>query len=130
MALSITDADAYITLNVLSIEDWTDSDEQRKQRMINVASRTLSTKFSKYTIPDNAVYEFAAYLSRMFNDTNVQAQSGVQGFALSGVASFNFKRDIPTELTDMIPKHVLDMINEANPDLPNVGGRRVSWTVL
>lgn len=130
MALSITDADAYIALNVINIESWEDSEDDRKQRIINVASRTLSMKFSKYVIPDNAVYEFAAYLAFQLNDTNVQAQGGVRSFSLSGVASFTFKDDIPTEFSDMIPKHVLDMINEANPDLPNVGGRRVGWTVL
>jgi hypothetical protein len=130
MALSITDADTYISLNVIHIEDWTDSDSQRKQRLINVASRTLSTKFSGYVIPDEAVYEFAAVLARIFNDTNVQAQNGVQAFSLSSVASFTFKNDIPTDLYQMIPKQVTDLINAANPDLPKVGGRRIGWTVL
>jgi hypothetical protein len=131
MALNITDADTYISLNVIHIEDWTDSDSQRKQRLINVASRTLTTKFSDYVIPDEAVYEFAAKLATIFNDTNVQAQSGVQGFSLSGVASFTFKGDIPTDLDRMIPKQVGDLISAANPDLPPVKlGRRVGWTVL
>lgn len=130
MALNITSADEYIALSVIDIEDWTDSDEQRKQRLLNVASRTLSTKFSSYVIPDEAVYEFSAVLSRIFNDTNKQAQSGVQSFNLSGVASFSFRGDIPTELANMVPQHVLGMISEANPDLPMLGGRRIGWTVL
>lgn len=129
MALSVTNADEYITLNVIDIEDWTDSDDAKKQRLINVANRTITLKFPQYTIPDEAVYEFAAKLSTVFNDTNKQGRNGIKSFSLSGVASFSFVDDIPTELEDMIPKHVLDLISEANPELPNPS-RRVGWTVL
>ncbi len=129
MAVTITDADAYIAAWVVDNEDWTDADEAKKTRLLNVASRTLSTKYPKYTIPDAAVYETAAAFATAFNDTMVQAQRGVQSFALSGVASFSF-RDSAKELADLIPQTALDMIAEENPDMAAPTRRRVGWTVL
>ena len=113
MALSITDADVYISANVLDIEDWTDSDSDRKQRLINVANRTLVSRFKQYTIPDNAVYEFAAYLAVVFNDTNKQQQYGVKQFSIKGIA-FSFGSATPKELNAMIPEQVYELVGEAN----------------
>lgn len=131
MAVNITDADAYISANVLVIEDWTDADEANKTRLLNVASRTLSTKYPKYTIPDAAVYEFSAELATRFNDTNKLAAQGVQSFALSGVASFTF-RDGPKELAQLIPQTALDaiMADPANAGLPPLSKRNVGWSVM
>ena len=35
MAVSIADADSYISQNVIDTEDWADADEAKKQRMLN-----------------------------------------------------------------------------------------------
>ncbi len=131
MAVTIADADAYIGANVIDVEDWQDADDAKKQRILNVASRTLSVKYPTYVIPDAAVYEYAAELARQFNDTMVQAQRGVQSFSLSGVASFNF-REAARDLVDLIPQAALDLIaaDPANADLPKPAKRRVGWTVL
>lgn len=131
MAVNITEADAYIGMNVIVIEDWMDADEASKTRLLNVASRTLSTRFSAYTIPDAAVYETAAAFATAFNDTNKLAQQGVQSFSLSGVASFAF-RESPKDLAQLIPQTALDLIAEypANADLPKPAKRRVGWAVL
>lgn len=91
MTLNITDADSYINQHVIDIEDWTDADEAKKQRIINVANTTLTRRFPGVTIPDGAVYEFSATLATVFNDTNRLAQQGVASFSVSGVASFTFK---------------------------------------
>jgi hypothetical protein len=129
MAVTIADADAYIGANVIDVEDWTDADDAKKQRILNVATRTLSVKYPTYVIPDAAVYETAAAFATAFNDTMVQAQRGVQSFSLSGVASFNF-REAARDLVDLIPQAALDLIAEENPDMPKPAKRRVGWTVL
>ncbi|MBR8661129.1 hypothetical protein [Brevibacillus sp. NL20B1] len=129
MAVNVTDADAYIAEWVVDNEDWTDADDAKKQRILNVAFRTLSVKYPTYVIPDEAVYETAAAFATAFNDTMVQAQRGVQSFSLSGVASFTF-REAARDLVDLIPQTALDLIAEENPDLPKPAKRRVGWTVL
>jgi len=129
MAVTIADADAYIGANVIDVEGWTDADDAKKQRILNVAFRTLSVKYPTYVIPDEAVYETAAAFATAFNDTMVQAQRGVQSFSLSGVASFTF-REAARDLVDLIPQTALDLIAEENPDLPKPAKRRVGWTVL
>ncbi|MEH7521691.1 hypothetical protein V7149_00190 [Bacillus sp. JJ1503] len=126
MALNITEADAYISTNVLDVEDWTDSDGERKQRLLNVANRTLTNRFKKYTIPDNAVYEFAAYLAAVFNDTNKMQQYGVKQFTIKGIA-FTFGSDIPKELSALIPEQVYMIVGEANG--VNLSKRRVGRSV-
>lgn len=131
MAVTIEAADAYIAEWVIVVEDWFDADEASKTRLLNVASRTLTTRFSKYTIPDPAVYETAAAFATAFNDQNKLAIQGVQSFALTGVASFTF-RDGARELEDLIPQSALDIIGEDpdNEDLPNPSKRRVGWSVM
>lgn len=131
MAVNITDADAYIGLNVITTEDWTDADEAKKQRILNVASRTLTNRYSTYVIPDNAVYEFSAVLATAFNDTNVNGRNGVKSFSLSGVASFSFADGMDKPIEALIPAESIRLINEANPDLtPLKAGRTAKWTVL
>lgn len=112
MAITIHDADAYILTQCLDVEDWESSDEQRKTRLLNVSNRVLTNHYSKYVIPDNAVYEFANVLSVKFNDTNKMAQNGVIGFTVSGM---NFQFSTPEkELRKMVTQTVLDLISEGN----------------
>lgn len=132
MAVNVADADAYIALNCIYIEDWEDADEAKKTRILNVASRTLINRFPRYVIPDEAVYEFANVLVQVWNDTNKYARHGVNQFSVSGVASFGFKNeevgspdDDPAEY---IPQAALDIIGDENGvKLPK---RSVKWTVL
>lgn len=128
MAISITDANVYIDANVIDVEDWQDADEAKKTRLLNVAQRTLTTQFSRFTIPDAAVYETAAAFATAFSDTMAQAQRGVQTFSLSGVASFTFKYGT-RDLTELIPQTALDQISTENGGVP-LSKRRVGWTVL
>jgi hypothetical protein len=137
LAVNIADASAYIALNCIDVEDWTDADAAKKLRVINVASRTLTAKYPKYTIPDNAVYEFANILAIVFSDTNKLAQQGVKIFDLSGTVSLHFDSTgrPGDDLSRHIPKTSADLINAdaANiaAGLPNVGsGRSVKWTVI
>jgi hypothetical protein len=132
MAVNITDADAYIDASVIVCEDWDDSDESRKTRLLNKASNVLANKYVGYTIPDSAAYEYASFLATVFNDTNKYAQQGALGFAVSGVVSFSFKGTQVKPFND-IPKAVVQLINddESNADLPSLSsGRGVKWTVL
>lgn len=131
MAVNIFDADSYIELNVIVVEDWTDSDEARKTRMLNVAFSTLSRVYPQYTIPDNAVYEFAAVLARAFNDTNVQKQNGVKTFMVAGI-SYTFSGGVDT-VESLIPSTAVSLIGKANNvELGGASGnaKRVKWTVL
>jgi hypothetical protein len=127
--LTITDADAYIAANCIDVDDWNDADDAKKQRLLNVAERTITKRFPSYTIPDNAVYEFANALAIAFNDTNKLQQQGVSAFSISGVASFQFEKAGARELAMMIPQAALDLIGEANGGI-KIATRRVGRSVI
>lgn len=125
MAVNIFDADSYIELNVIVIDDWTDSDDDKKQRLLNVAQSTLTRVYPTYTIPDNAVYEYAAVLAMAYNDTNAMKQNGVRSFAVAGI-SFTFGTGKET-IESLIPNTARAIIGtENNVKLYS----RVKWTVL
>lgn len=128
MAVNITDANTYIQANVINIEDWLDADNAKKQRILNVAATTLQRRFPQYTIPDEAVYEFAAVLAVRFNDTNRLNQQGIDSFTIDGVGSFKF-RNGQADIESFIPKSALALIGDVN-GVQLSGGRRVMWTVL
>lgn len=113
MSITITAADEYIKAHVVDIEGWEESDAAKKQRMLNVAERTLTQLYSKYSIPDAAVYEFAAAIATAYSDTTVQAQRGVQSLSTSGAMSLSF-RNAPRELNQLIPQATRDIIGDAN----------------
>ncbi|WP_028560844.1 hypothetical protein [Paenibacillus pinihumi] len=129
MAVNITDADSYIAEWCIDSEDWSDSDEARKQRILNVASRHLTTKYPKLTIPDNAVYEFGNELSIAFNDSNRLQQQGVAAFSLTGVASMTFKDWAKSGLDAWISDTVLDLISAENGGI-SLSRRAIRWTVI
>lgn len=133
MAANIGDGDAYIEQNCIVIEDWTDSDAASKTRLLNVAGRTLSVRYPTYTIPENAVYEFANVLATVFNDTNKLQTQGVTQFSLNATAAFTFKDALVTgpdvDVAKFIPQSALDLISAANGGIP-ISKRRVGWTVL
>lgn len=126
MAVTITTADAYIHANVIDNEDWQESDTPRKQRILNVANSTLSKRYSKYVIPDNAVYEFAAVLAAVFNDTNKMQQYGVTQFTMKGF-SVSFGGSPKGSVSAFIPSSALDIIGEENG--VNLQFRRVGRSV-
>ena len=129
MAINIIDAGAYIEANVIVIEDWVDSDEAKKQRLLNVANSTLARVYPTYTIPDEAVYEYAAVLSVAFNDTNTQRQNGVKSFMVAGI-SYTFDGG-KESVESLIPSVAVDLIGKAKGvSFGGAGGKRVKWTVL
>lgn len=131
--MTITDATAYIAQNCIDVEDWETADDAKKQRIVNVANRTLATRYSTYTIPPEAVYEFSNVLATVFNDTNRLQAQGVTQFSLQGAAAFTFKNELVAapgaDLTKFIPQTALDLISAAN-DGVKLAKRRVGWTVL
>lgn len=122
MAWDLDEATDYIKLNTLDNEDFIDGDEERKNALLNVASRTLTRKYIGYTIPDEAVYLFSAVLAAAFNDTNRMSQQGIASFSVRGI-SFTFKDWAKTGLDGLIPDEVADMIGAPS-------GRRARWTTL
>lgn len=132
MTISVTDADAYIAANCIDVEDWTDSDDARKIRILNVATRTLTTKYAAYVIPDAAVYEFANVLSIAFNDTNRMQRQGINVFGLASVFNVGFKAELVTgpdaDLSKLIPQSALDIIGAENG--VKLSKRATKWTVL
>lgn len=130
--VNIENADEYIALNCIDTEDWTDADEAKKQRILNVAGRTLSVKYPDYTIPDAAVYEFANVLCVIFNDTNRYSKHGIASFGVSGVANFAFKAELvfgpDVDLSKFIPQSALDIIGEEND--VTLAKRAPLWTVM
>lgn len=112
----------YIRLNTLDNEDFLDGDDEVKTRTLNVASRTLTRKYSGYTIPDEAVYLFSAVLAAAFNDVNKLAQQGVASFSVRGI-QFSFKDWSKKGLDDLIPDEVADLIGAPS-------GRQVKWTTM
>jgi hypothetical protein len=129
MTLDVSYADDYIEENVIDIEDWQDTDENKKYRILNVASQVLARKYPDFTIPDNAVYEYCAALATAFNDTNRLNNQGIASFAVTGVGSFNFKTTSTRDLEAFIPKTALDIIGDANGGI-KLGKRTVKWTVI
>lgn len=128
MTVNITDATTYIEANVIDIEDWTDADDAKKTRILNVANQTLSRRFPDVTIPDNAVYDFSAVLAIVFNDTNRFAQQDIKSLSVAGVATFSFSSPGAKELYRFIPKSTVDLINDVND--VKVSNSRAQWTVL
>ncbi|CAM3640359.1 hypothetical protein [Mesobacillus zeae] len=121
-------ATEYIKLNTLDNEDFIDGDDTRKTALLNVASRTLTRKFSGLTIPNEAVYLFGAVLASAYNDTNKLQQQGVAGFSIKGI-SFTFKDWAKKGLDALVPPEVIDIINEEN-GVELSTGRVMKWTVL
>ncbi|MEH7540016.1 hypothetical protein V7249_08860, partial [Bacillus thuringiensis] len=124
-------ATEHIDAYVISNEDWHDADSDKKVRLMNAADRTLTKKFKGNTIPDNAIYEFAAYLAIVYNDTNKMQQQGIASFSVTGVGSFTFKENnvksaVGQSLSDMIPDSVVELIEEVNENL-HISGRNVGW---
>jgi len=119
---NLDEATDYIRLNTLDNEDFIDGEDERKTALLNVASRTLTRKYSGYTIPDEAVYLFSAVLAAAYNDTNKLAQQGVASFSVRGIA-FSFKDWSKKGLEALIPEEVADMIGAPS-------GRVVKWTVM
>lgn len=132
MTSNIADADTYIAANCIDIEEWEGSDAAKKQRIVNVAGRTLTSRYPKYTIPDAAVYEFANVLATAFSDTNRLGKQGITSFSIDGVGSFNFKDALVTgadaDPSKFIPQSALTLIGAENG--VTLGKRRVGWTVL
>lgn len=124
MTVSVLDANVYIQSNIIDIADWTGSDEAKKQRIVNVATRTMTDHFEDkgYVIPDEAVYEFCGVLAILFNDTNRLGIQGVTGFTGAGF-TFQFGSSKPLnelELSDYIPTSSYRLIGKEN-DVDLVG---------
>lgn len=130
MPLTITEADDYINLHVIDIEDWIDSETTKKQRVLNVASRILVYKFKDLVIPNNAVYEFASILATATNDTNRKQMQGIESFSITDVGSFKFNRAI-SDYADLIPQSAIDIIGiENDVVMPSDFIRTPLWTVV
>lgn len=129
MPVSIENADAYLNLNVIDIEDWIDSDASKKQRILNTCARILATKYPDYVIPANAVYEYAAILANATNDTNRNRMQGIESFSIANVGSFKFGSMI-SDYADLIPQSALDLIGAENGVNLNKSSRVVKVTVM
>ena len=128
MDWNMTEAIAYIRTNTLDNEDFIDAEPDRQTALLNVANKTLSRKYNAYTIPNEAVYNFAAVLGAAYNDTNKLAQQGVAGFSVKGM-SFTFKDWAKKGIDAFITEEIAELIGEANGvKIPT--GRTVKWTVM
>jgi hypothetical protein len=125
---SVFDADAYLMENAIDIEDWEGYDDLKKERLLNVALKTLKRKYPNYSIPDQAVYEFIAILSILNNDINKYQQYGVSSYSITGVSSFNFKDSkIGESIDKYIPDYSKYIIGNAN-NVNLVNERKVGRT--
>ncbi|WP_035389499.1 hypothetical protein [Bacillus sp. UNC125MFCrub1.1] len=128
MVATVEGANDYINTMLVDIEDWTGADEAKKERLLNRASSTLTRVFSKYIIPDKAVYEFVNVLAIAYNDTNRLNKHGISSFSITGVGSFNYKDTLRVDDEDLIPKESIVAIEEEND--VKFGGKRIRRTVL
>ncbi|MEH6892247.1 hypothetical protein V7024_21780 [Bacillus sp. JJ864] len=118
---------------MISNEDWHEADDKKKIRLMNSADRTLHNTFKGNEIPDNAIYEFSAYLAIVFNDTNKMQRQGIASFSVTAVGSFTFEENnvssaIKQLLSELIPDSVLQLIEAENENL-QLTGRVIGWTV-
>lgn len=132
MAITVNDADIYVSANCIDLDEWAGADEAKKQRTLNVASRNLAVAYPKYTIPDAAVYEFTNVLITLFSDATKLAQQGVTSHTLSGVNSISFKdsavNEVGGSLRKFIPQSALDLISAENG--VTLSKRASKWTVM
>ncbi|WP_438361977.1 hypothetical protein [Niallia circulans] len=128
LAATVEGANDYINTFLVDTEDWIDTDDAKKERLLNRASSTLTRVFSKYIIPDKAVYEFVNVLAIAYNDTNRLNKHGISSFSITGVGSFNYKDTLRVEDEDLIPKESISAIEEEND--VKFGGKRIRRTVL
>lgn len=120
---NLEEATEYIRFNAIDNEDFLEAEDDDKTRMITIASRTLSRKYSGYTIPESAVYLFSAVLAVAYlNDTNKMSQQGVASFSVRGI-SMTFKDWAKKGLDDLVTDEV-----KAEIGVPS--GRTVKWTVM
>ncbi|RJE90679.1 hypothetical protein D3P07_00800 [Paenibacillus sp. 1011MAR3C5] len=129
MAIAVLDADDYIRMQCIDSEDWFDSEEVRKQRLLLTAKQMLLGSYRGFTIPDSAVYEYANELAIAFNDVNRLRQHGIQSYSLTGVAEVTYKESTKTGLDGLITDKVLRLITDANPEA-SFSRRALKWTVL
>lgn len=132
MAIEITSADIYVSAYVIANEDWIECEADKKQRILNVASQVLADKYEDYVVPDEAIYEYAATLATVFNDTNKMQQQGIAGFSVTGVGSFTFKENNVNSaagqpLDEFIPKRAKQIIEKAND--VSLADNTVGWLV-
>jgi hypothetical protein len=133
MAIEVTSADNYVNAYVIANEDWIECEAEKKQRILNVASQVLVDKYEGYVVPDEAVYEYAATLATVFNDTNKMQQQGVAGFSVTGVGSFTFKENNVNSaagqpLDEFITQRAKKIIEKANDGLV-LSDTNVGWLV-
>lgn len=126
-------ANEHIDAYVISNEDWHEADDKKKIRLMNSADTTLHNTFKGNEIPDNAIYEFSAYLAIVFNDTNKMQRQGIVSFSVTAVGSFTFEENnvssaIKQLLSELIPDSVLQLIEAENENL-QLTGRVIGWTV-
>lgn len=127
--LTIENADIYIQSNVIEIADWVEADVDKKQRILNTASRILASKYQDLIIPDDAVYEFSAVLATATNDTNKLQAQGIESFSIDGVGSFKFNRSI-NDFAELIPQSALDIISIENGISLSTSAKAPLWTVI
>lgn len=128
MVWNLAEATEYITYNAVDNEDYLESDDTKKTRLLNVSDRTLKRIYKDYVIPNEAVYLFAAHLGALFNDTTVFAQRGIASFNVSGI-SFTFKDWAKKELEELVTHEIAEIIIEANPDKDGGIGRVKAWVL-
>ena len=128
MDWNLTEAVDYITYNAIDNEDFLASDSTAQIRFLNVAMRTLQSKFKNYELPNEAVYLFAAVLNANFNDTTVQAQRGIASFSVKGI-TYTFKDWALKDLSEFISEDVRNLVIEANPELDG-GNGKVKWVTM
>lgn len=127
LLISVQDADSYIEQNVIDVEDWQDSEAERKTRLLNVANRTLVRKFKGLIVPPEAVYEFVAYLAVVFNDTNKMQRYGIKQFSIE-TTSYTFE-GLKDDISLLIPPSVYDLVNEINGGVDFNPSRRIGRSV-
>lgn len=119
----------YVTYHAIDNEDFLDNSEVNQIRFLNISKRVLSSTYSGYNVPDQAVWLFACTLNSHYNDTMVMAQRGVASFGVEGI-SFTFKDWAKKELSELIPKDIRDMITATDEIGVTSGGFGSKWVVM
>lgn len=112
MSVSLDNAEIYLSQYLIQLDDWNTYNDDKKQRILNVAERTLMMKYPSYVIPDEAVYEFVSVLAIYENDLYKHQFNGVNSLSISEELSINFKGGKTYE--ELIPQQCLKMIEDAN----------------
>ena len=107
MAIDIATADKYFEEEVFHNEMWTAATEESKNRALKNADNILSRRYSRRTVPAEAVFEQALWIMKI-SEARKQSEQGVVNYSIDGisVSLSQVDRSIAPAVMDLLGRKV------------------------